>query len=645
MKVRIRAGVWKVALALWASALATESGWASRSEEAGKLYRRALSERRDSFESRRLAMKQLERATLLAPDSVSYHLELARLYFSMGFLGQARRRYERVGQLRPDLAEGHLGQGLAWRRDYLKYLDKRSLDRSIAKLEEAGRLSSQGPDAWLYLVPLLVEEARLGEAMSAAEQARRAAPDRPEALLAVGHVAFRLGQVERADSAFRAAIPHLPRAARDRFHDIAPLASERDTATLRRLSPPAREEFVARFWKDNDPDLATAENEAQLEYWSRVTQAFFLFFNARRQQWDQRGEVYVRYGPPRKAEYNPVGSTLYLQKRDGAITYTQGIFPVNVQVWSYPELGMTVPMQDRILSEYYLPPISMTSSTDPAPHPDSLAARDGSLATAGGRGVFPMLPPGSKPVLIAAVLARFLGDHGTRLLGWLESPGGPSDSLWGEWVVLDSARHEVARLRRPLAASACDATELRMAEFASELAPGDYLVGFSVRGRDGKRATRRETVRLRGQRRGLDLSDVVVSCGPPDVSTQAVRLSVTAGAEVSDEEPLTVYFETYHLMPGPDGLSRFEYEYVVRSAERDPRIWIQRLVAPRRSLPEISATRREEQMGALRRQFVSVPVQALPPGRYRLEIRVRDLQAGSEEVASTEFVRTRRSGG
>jgi hypothetical protein len=34
-----------------------------------------------------------------------------------------------------------------------------------------------------------------------------------------------------------------------------------------------------------------------------------------------------------------------------------------------------------------------------------------------------------------------------------------------------------------------------------------------------------------------------------------------------------------------------------------------------------------------------VPVQALPPGRYRLEIRVRDLIAGDEVTASAEFSR------
>ena len=56
--------------------------------------------------------------------------------------------------------------------------------------------------------------------------------------------------------------------------------------------------------------------------------------------------------------------------------------------------------------------------------------------------------------------------------------------------------------------------------------------------------------------------------------------------------------------------------------------------------PLISATSREaQQVGALRRQFVSVPTQSLEPGRHRLEIRVTDLLTGAVATGATEFAR------
>jgi len=466
----------------------------------------------------------------------------------------------------------------------------------------------------------------------------------------VAHVAYRLGQVERADSLFRLALPRLPNVVRERYLDIAPLSAERDTAIVNHLRPPEKEAFLARFWKENDPDLGSRVNEAQLEYWSRVTQAYFLYFNPKRQQWDQRGEVYVRYGPPESAVYNPVGTSLMFHMG------TYGNFPMNVLVWSYPGLGMTVPMQDRLLSEYYLPPVSLEHSTDPEPDPDSLARRSsGALATAGGRGVFAMLPPGSRPIELQAALARFEGAERPRLLGWLEAPGAPNDSMWGEWVVVDSSGAEVARVAHELAPSACDPAARRVGEYDAPLPPGSYLVGLSVRGSSPadsgrtKRGAFRQRITVEPVRSDLELSDMVVSCGVPDVSAMgsqpAVRLAGNPEARVSGRDPLTVYFEIYHLSSGNDGRSRLEFEYTVRSAERDRRLWIQRLIAPRPPIPDVSATRREEQTGPLRRQFVTVPVQSLPAGRFRLEIRVRDLNAGTEAVRAAEFVHVPGAGG
>jgi GWxTD domain-containing protein len=608
--------------------------------EAESLFHRAQGyQRRHSPDARRQAMFCLERATLLRPGNAEYELALARCYYQMGFLKQAKGRFQRVERLEPDNADARMGLGIVWRRDYLKYLDRVSLRHSIEQLTEAARLRPDSPDPWLQLVPLLVEEPNLKAARAAAERAVEADPAKPEAMLALAHTSYRLGDVAGADSAFRRAIPGLPKLARDRFEDIAPLVSERDTMGWNKRTLAEREAFRNRFWKESDPDLTTPENEAQLEYWSRVTQAYFLFFDQHRKEWDQRGEVYVRYGPPEKADYNPVGAANVFRMG------SYGLFPMNTLVWTYPELGMTVSMQDRLLSEYYLRPVSMVRDTDPIPDPDSLAAHGDRLVTRSGRGVFPKLPPGATPIPVDGMVARFESERAARVLGMVQTPGSPADSLWADWVVLDSAQVEVARTtRRVMSPSACDATEMRMADFAADLPPGEYTAAMSVRDARGGRGVFKTEMKVPATASTLALSDMVVSCGAPAVeeaadASPAVRLQADPAAHVPATGPLTVYFEMYHLLPGSDGLASIEFEYTVRSAERDRRIWLQRLLQPRKSVPAVSATRREEQPGTVRRQYVSIPISALPAGRYRVEIKVRDLRAVVERSASAEFVK------
>ncbi len=642
--VRPAGRAFALLLLLCGMALGPVAARSDRAAQAESLYRRALAyDARNTLESRRQARECLEEATRLSPDRVPYELTLARLYYRMGFLKQARLRFKKVEKLDPQSADARLGLGHVWRRDWLKYLDRASLARAVENYALAARLHPGDCDAWLGLVPMLFEQKELAAAGTAAECALEAEPGRPEAKLAVAYTSYRLGRIGRAESTFVAAIPRLPPPARERFEDIAPVASEEDTAALRRLAPAARAEFLRRFWREHDPDLASRENEAQLEYWSRVAQAYFLYFDARRREWDERGEVYVRYGPPERADYNPVGGP-------ASAPFSTGTFYPNTLVWSYPALGMQVQMQDRLLSEYYLLPMDLYVETDPRPDPQVLARRDDVLISRGGRGVFPVLPPGARPRPLDGVLARFRGERGPRLFGQVVTRGAPDDSLWAEWVVLDSTTAEVARATRAPGASACDPASQRAADFAAELPPGRYQVGITVWDGAGRRGVLRAPVELSATPDALTLSDAVVTCRRPDISPAApgtppaVRIEASPSGEVSGAGPLTVYLEMYDLTPDENDRSRFEYECTVRSAEKDPRFWIQRLLQPRPRIPQISASRREEQPGRLRRQFVSIPIGELGDGRYRLDIKVRDLNAQSEAATSVDFVKRTRPG-
>jgi GWxTD domain-containing protein len=59
-----------------------------------------------------------------------------------------------------------------------------------------------------------------------------------------------------------------------------------------------RRRWIDAYWRERDPVYTTPENEVLLEHQKRVTAAQSMFFKSSWPMWDQRGEVYIRYGPP-----------------------------------------------------------------------------------------------------------------------------------------------------------------------------------------------------------------------------------------------------------------------------------------------------------------------------------------------------------
>ena len=340
-------------LSLGAASAAGRSVSTQDHERAAALTQRALGWLAEGgVESRRQAVSALEEALLLEPHDAERELALARAYYAGGFLDQARRHLAHVTLERPDDPALHLELGRMWRRDWLRYLDPNSLRNATVELVNATVLDTSSTEAWLTLEPLLMVQDNVGVALAAAFRAARSDPTRLEARLAVAAVCQRVGLTREADSIFSATIPYLPPAVRERFEDLAPVAPDAEVASLRRLAPGDRAAEVERFWKERDPDPATPENEARAAYWARVTQAYFLYFDERRGGWDERGATYARYGPPTEIRHDPVGERLSTSFAAGPD------YPTAVQVWTYPELGLKVTLQDRSLTEDYLPPVT-----------------------------------------------------------------------------------------------------------------------------------------------------------------------------------------------------------------------------------------------------------------------------------------------
>jgi len=643
-----------IVLAAIATVLAASSaraGHKDRTPEAERLLDEGADRwSQGTFEERRKALDALEQAAKLTPRDVHVQLRLAHAYLDAGYSHDAKELFEHITALAPEDADAWQGLGRVWKRDWLATLATASLEKSIHYLDEAVRRDPARAEAWTMLVVLRLERGDPNLAAAAAAQALAVAPDSAAPPLAGGVIAYQAGRLTQADSLYTLALARLRPRLAARFRDISPLVARDDGEAILDSPPPVRAEATRRFWSSSDPDPTTAVNEAKLEYWTRVARAVLLFSDSWSPRWDARADLYVRYGPPEHIAYQPPGvaiaqrpnktDNLYGDELNGVRSVGEALpmwYPLHAQVWEYPRLGMNVLLQDLSASQTYELPRSPYGEIDAVPDP-AIAARNGLLLTANGRGTFAPLPPGVRPLAVHGSVSVFEGEAGPRLLAHVAAAGSPASTLIADCVVIDSSEHEVQRASRTLGASRCDPAITRAGDFAFDLPPGSYRLALAVSDGHGGHGVLRARRDLSPSAGVLSMSDVVLVCGPLETVPAAgvVRLDPNLDRRIGRDEPLLGYFEVYRLRPDAGGATRFEYEYRVRSLDPDPRPWFKRVFG-RSPSDAISVKTPEQGVGAIRRQYLSVPAQSLPPGHYRLEVTVRDNASGGRAHREVDF--------
>jgi GWxTD domain-containing protein len=101
----------------------------------------------------------------------------------------------------------------------------------------------------------------------------------------------------RAQDLFEQYIQTLPDREQALFLDLTYVASRKDLKQYERVSENEKEALKRRFWTRTDPSPLTKVNERLIEHYRRVANARAQFGEGRF-PWDDRGEVYVRFGAP-----------------------------------------------------------------------------------------------------------------------------------------------------------------------------------------------------------------------------------------------------------------------------------------------------------------------------------------------------------
>jgi GWxTD domain-containing protein len=170
-----------------------------------------------------------------------------------------------------------------------------------ALFREALDAAPDDPRVFRHMAMLLAEKNRWRELTVIARERVARHRDESLALLVLGLASHRDGQQEQAGASFDSAVAHLSPPERARLFSFARLLPHKDSLTYVRAPETARANTERGFWAMADALWSRPGDDPRYEFYARITYAELRWtveeLGVRGADSD-RGEIYVRYGPP-----------------------------------------------------------------------------------------------------------------------------------------------------------------------------------------------------------------------------------------------------------------------------------------------------------------------------------------------------------
>ncbi|MEW5700722.1 MAG: GWxTD domain-containing protein [Candidatus Zixiibacteriota bacterium] len=446
-----------------------------------------------------------------------------------------------------------------------------------------------------------------------------------------------------------------------------PLTERQRDAALKALLGPERfaeyvtitdttesREWLRRFWTDHDPTPTTPENEFQIDHERRVYHAIYLFGTGGKggPPWDDRGEVYIRYGQPDERLIRRVGpdgdEVIAPGGRGGGRDDDPFMTPLNTEgaaseVWTYYRWDQSFQFEDkRGFGFYELVPV-----TDPEARRQDMGEFYASRLRA-----IDLQPAiyyheyGRNLIDYALDVVRFRGEgRHWRVdvnLGYpLSELGRDSDSasisLRRTLVVRDQDQREVfgeEGLIHRLVGPVGPTHQLMVEQKTIDLPPGRFALAVTINDLcTGKTGTYIKTFRLPAyivpevqEISDIEMASFVWSIYEPGslfVRGDHMVMPLPSRVYLPDQS-LAFYFEVYNLLLDKQGKTQYEVSYVISAADGTEQL---HQVEPGTLS---SSTRQVSRVGTL-------DISTLPAGEYVLTIRVNDLVGKHERIALASF--------
>jgi len=625
---------------------------------------------------RRQAEAHFRYATRFQPDSAKYWLALADLFRSedlltvrvqvRGLLDRARKEAEKSGdqthradalyrQARADWntfatfgrryrnreAGSSLtppGRDATW-KEIEQYFSERIVPVPDAGAEYLGGAEQAlravlgvrplDLDAVGLLVLVFGEGGRWDEAAALTRRLVRQAPDSGRAWALHGLTMARIHSWSEASAAFRAAFAVMSEAERAPFANLGQIMREADRIRFAQMGQGGRERLDSLYWWVARPLALSETNEVQAEFYARIVYAQHRWtdpWRGYRGIETDMGTVFVRYGPP---DLETSSSWLYFKPQfvfsfSLAAGFSRAHFAGESQ-WHFRQAQLRSPARfDNI-------PLVRTLDTV-------------LVQTARFRG------PGDSLALMvvgAIPLRRMTDSVAVRDL-----------PLRTGALLTDDGGRELRRDRSDETVTGTQVRELQYRSWRLTVAPGSYLLRVEAhlstldRGARGMQTV--AVAPLEGP--GPVLSDLLVAQRVAPRDSAATRwdqffIEPNAG-RFAPGEPIGLLWEMYDLTPDSTGTTHYEVGLwiTVEALDRtESRLFGSKTLAEivggvgdALGLTAVYDDRvslgyqqeRPATPDGARAEHLMVDLQNAPPGRYLIEIIVRDLLTGQEATTS-----------
>lgn len=491
----------------------------------------------------------------------------------------------------------------------------------------------------------------------------------------------------KAQTSFEEYIATLPEKERSLYRDLSQVAFPDDLEIYRDASKEKRAELADRFWQRVDPSPLTKANERLIEHYRRVAYARHQYGQVAF-PWDDRGEVYVRFGEPDHASKSgDIQNEMDREIQDARQNYVnrrrislrirpgQPIFPVPSlswwEYWVYADLagGTEFDFVRRGKGNAYefapMPDgLGIALTTDLIEYQSEMVLRQ---VAAHQPSVYEV-DFADLPVDFYYFPAGFRGEDGTtRLEIYYGLPASemarlPVDDKTDQVLLdrglamFDSLWTEVYRVQDQLTFQAPSDQQILDGAFipgvvAFEIGAGLHHLSFQIRDVvSGKSQVYQQPLSVAdfSRRDDLLMSDIALAfwIGPSDAPgafhKRGLKVIPMASKAFRPDQNAFVYFEVYNLKRDEFGQTKYRVDYSFRAREKG--------IAPVRALRglgrflRLQDKRREvvisyEQSGDSTedRAYVELDLKDAEPGGQEVRVKVTDLLADREVEKDIAF--------